>query len=138
MTDRDFKRFLIVDDNSVTRDLIASYLYAAGHRSYEAENGVDAIEVLKEKPINHYDAIILDYHMQEMNGEEFLVKVNEEAMNIPPVMLLTGDGAPDLEERAQELHIACFVLKPIDPKKLFKYLSVAVGEELKPPNRRDV
>ena len=56
---------LIVDDESRIRSLIAKYAAFEGYQTEEAENGMQAVEMCREK---HYDLIIMDVMMPELDG----------------------------------------------------------------------
>ena len=66
---------LIVEDDPFNRLLIRSMLSDAPEVNfYEAENGIEALEALKE----HYiDTILLDLHMPKMDGCETLIEIKK-------------------------------------------------------------
>ena len=66
------KLVLVVDDEDMTRQMIAMFLKMDGLDTIEAEDGVEALkQVSKHQP----DAIILDVMMPEMDGWEFLQRL---------------------------------------------------------------
>lgn len=60
-------RILIAEDNSVNQLITSTMLENLGFESVIAENGV---EVLKQLEENHFDLILMDCHMPEMDGYE--------------------------------------------------------------------
>ncbi len=60
-------QILIVDDNVVRRKVLADFLDALHYKYQEADNGKEAIELLKEED---FDMIFMDLHMPEMDGVE--------------------------------------------------------------------
>ena len=58
-------KLLIVDDEARIRALIAKYAAFEGYETDEAENGMQAVEMCREK---HYDLIIMDVMMPELDG----------------------------------------------------------------------
>lgn len=80
------KKILIVDDDEVIRDLVASFIKLCGYDSMKAPNGQKALElVLIGKP----DLIFTDIHMPLMNGFQFLRAVKRMHPDLP-VVLITG------------------------------------------------
>lgn len=64
------KKALVVDDSKAIRQIERKYLEELGFEVLEAENGKEALEVIKEHP--DISLILLDWHMPIMNGYEFL------------------------------------------------------------------
>jgi CheY-like chemotaxis protein len=62
-------RLLVVDDNKVNRILLSRWLEKYGHTIETAENGRQALEMLKR---GSYDLVLLDIEMPEMNGYQVL------------------------------------------------------------------
>src|SRR5689334_7207479 len=60
---------LVADDNRVNRLLVGRTLEQLGHRVGFAENGRQALEVLRQQPA---DLVLLDIEMPEMNGYQTL------------------------------------------------------------------
>jgi len=60
------KKALVVDDSKAIRQIERKYLEELGFEVLEAENGKEALEVLKEHP--DISLILLDWHMPIMNG----------------------------------------------------------------------
>jgi DNA-binding response OmpR family regulator len=79
----DKETILIVDDEKEIRDLIQIYLKNEGYNTLKAENGLEALEILKN---NQVHLIILDIMMPKMDGIQACMKVREEN-NVPIIML---------------------------------------------------
>ena len=89
---------LAVDDSASVRKMVQFTLESKGLQAKVAENGLEALEVLKHHII---DAIILDINMPKMNGLEFLqiVKSQGEYATIP-VIMLTTEGQDEDKDKA--------------------------------------
>ncbi|MBU5455140.1 response regulator transcription factor [Caproiciproducens sp. MSJ-32] len=74
---------LIVDDEKEIRELIDIYLKGEGYNTLKAEDGEEALEILKK---NEVDLIILDIMMPKLNGIEACLKIREER-EMPIIML---------------------------------------------------
>jgi CheY-like chemotaxis protein len=77
---------MIVDDDTVSRELVATRLKNEGWRVFKAENGKVALEHLDDKKPS---LILLDLLMPEMDGFEFVARLhqNEKWRSIPVVIL---------------------------------------------------
>ncbi|WP_445712504.1 response regulator [Flavobacterium sp.] len=85
----------------------------ANHKIIEANNGEDALAVLKEKEIIP-DIIFLDLNMPKISGIEFLeiLKNDEQLRYIPSIILSTSSNHKDILE-CYKIGIAGYVIKPL-------------------------
>ncbi|RAV19581.1 response regulator transcription factor [Paenibacillus contaminans] len=74
---------LVVDDDSEIRDVLHIYLRNEGFHVLEAENGLQALEIIKTLPVH---LIILDVMMPHMDGIKACMKIRETS-KIPIIML---------------------------------------------------
>ncbi|QYJ67561.1 response regulator [Flavobacterium litorale] len=83
------------------------------HKVIEANNGEEALVLLKEKAIVP-DIIVLDLNMPKINGIEFLeiLKDDEKLRYIPAIILSTSDNHKDLLE-CYKIGIAGYIIKPL-------------------------
>ncbi|MVO08913.1 response regulator [Flavobacterium sp. TP390] len=83
------------------------------HKIIEANNGEEALTILKEKEIIP-DIILLDLNMPKLNGIEFLtiLKNDEILQYIPAIILTTSSNHKDMLE-CYKIGIAGYVLKPL-------------------------
>ena len=104
--------FLIVDDNREMRKHITKYLKE--YECIEAENGVEALYILKNRKI---DFIIVDYMMPKMNGKEFIQLARAQKYYIPIIMLT---ARADFESRQEvfRLGIDDYLTKPFNKDEL--------------------
>lgn len=100
------------------------------HKIVEANNGEEALEILKDKEIIP-DIIILDLNMPKINGIEFLTILKEDELlkYIPAIILTTSNNHKDVME-CYRLGIAGYIIKPLKYedyvvriKKLIEYWS---------------
>ena len=63
-------RVLVVDDDRTVREVVASYLRAAGHEVDEADDGVAGLAQMRKQAA---DLVVLDLMMPEMDGRETAV-----------------------------------------------------------------
>jgi len=81
---------LVVDDKENNRDLLSRRLTKQGFRVEVAENGVQALQMIHN---GHFDLVLLDIIMPEMNGYQVLaeLKANPQYSRIPIIMISALD-----------------------------------------------
>lgn len=79
-------RILLVEDNKDLRDCYKEELTELGVYVFEAENGKEALGLLKSIPV---DLVISDVQMPILDGVGFLKKAREEFNNLP-IFIITG------------------------------------------------
>lgn len=80
---------LIVDDEALIRKALSRSLATLGYNVYEAENGMQALNILMEKNI---EGLVLDIVMPEKNGDEVLKEFQEQI----PVVIISAFTGEDL------------------------------------------
>ncbi|KPK20572.1 MAG: Fis family transcriptional regulator [Betaproteobacteria bacterium SG8_41] len=107
-------RVLVVDDEEVVLKSCARILAGGEFEVDTTTNGPDALRRVDER---HYDLIILDIMMPEMDGLEVLQRVKETHPDIDVVMI-TGLSQIDVAVRAMKLGALDYLPKPFDPDQL--------------------
>ena len=104
---------LVVDDSGFNLKLVMNILKP--HFDVVCANsGVVALDILEKKIP---DLIILDYHMPEMDGFEFIDKIKErEKYKDIPIIMLTADDNKEIELRGFQAGVMDFVTKPFVPE----------------------
>lgn len=109
----DKETILIVDDEKEIRDLVNIYLKNEGYTTLLAEDGIQALEILKR---NEVHLIILDIMMPKLDGIQACMKIREEK-NMPIIMLSAKsqdmDKITGLVTGADD-----YVTKPFNPLEL--------------------
>ncbi|NIO04690.1 MAG: response regulator [Proteobacteria bacterium] len=110
---REKASFLVVDDEKRIRDFLRYYLQEAGFTVYEAENGIQALELARTM---NPTAILLDAVMPGMDGYAVLkaLKEDEKTKDISVIVL---SGAED-SKVAMGLGAADYLVKPVDGETL--------------------
>ena len=118
-------RLLVVDDNEVNLEYMATILSNAGHRPDTAASGAEALSVLEQRPP---DAAILDIQMPGMSGIELGRKVRSYAGNrYDPALPLIALTAFDPEEVSRSgVDFDAVFAKPVDVAKLLERIDEAV------------
>lgn len=113
---------LVVEDILAARETILHLLRALGFSSFfEAENGLDALETLKEHPV---DLIISDWNMPRLNGLGLLraVRGNGLLKQIPFIFLTSRTETEDVA-LASDVGVSGYLIKPVTIKALHDALS---------------
>ncbi len=99
---------LVVDDEEMMRNLLERILSREGYKIKTAEDGLQALEVLKSEKI---DIIISDMKMPRMNGFELLNVVKKEYPDIG-VIIMTAYGDTYTVKDALLLGADEYITKP--------------------------
>lgn len=122
---------LVVDDNKVNRLLLGRGLERQGHRVAFAENGRQALELLRQ---NEFDLMLLDIQMPEMDGYQVLEKmVNDLDLRDIPVIITSSLEDLDSIVRCIEMGAEDYLTKPVNPV----LLKARIGAGLEKKRLRD-
>jgi YesN/AraC family two-component response regulator len=126
-------KVVIADDSSLLRDRIKSVFNSLNNNSvvYEASNGAEALEIIREK---QPDLVILDVRMPEMSGIEVLKKIRELKMKVK-VCILTNYAYPIYKRRCFEAGADYFLRKTEDFEEIEIIVSDMLREKLKHNNK---
>ena len=107
---------LYAEDDRDCRELFAFSLRSNEHRVHEAINGAQAVQIVREEPI---DLVILDVRMPMMTGYDAARIIAEEAPKVP-IMFLSAKGMRREVNLAYECGPAVvdYMIKPITPVQL--------------------
>ncbi|MDX3071052.1 response regulator [Streptomyces sp. NPDC088354] len=107
---------LLVEDDAADAMLIEDALTACGARNLtQVEDGVAALDYLRDTASRRPDLIVLDLNMPRMNGRELLAVVKrDEGLRTIPVVVLTTSSAPDDVSGAYREHANAYVTKPVN------------------------
>lgn len=106
-------KILIVDDEEKIRALIKKYALFEGHTVFEAQNGMEAVELCRSQT---FDFIIMDIMMPELDGFSAVKEIRK--TQDTPVLMLSARGEEYDKIHGFELGIDDYVVKPFSPKEL--------------------
>lgn len=113
---------LIVEDDGETREMVAALLSTAGFHAVSAEDGLEALHLLRtvrRRAPNAPCLVLLDLTMPRFSGDEFRrAQLGDPTVANVPVAVVSG--ASDIEKRAEALGAVASVAKPIDFKRLLE------------------
>jgi len=105
-------RLLVVEDNVANLKVAVRMVEKLGYRADVAANGIEAVRVLSEL---HYDAVLMDCHMPEMDGFDATreIRKNEPAGRHTPVIAMTASALSGDRERCLAAGMDDYISKPI-------------------------
>jgi len=121
-------KILVVDDHPNTAATLARALsqIGPGVEVWSATNGQDALEQIKNKPV---DIMITDMIMPGMTGLELIETLRKIPTRQPAfTFLMTAYDVPGLKETARRLRVKEIVIKPVHPERIRQIISEAIQE----------
>lgn len=111
------KKLLIADDHTQILDVLKTYACNNDYEVYTATTGKEALEKFAK---HHFDAVLLDVMMPEMDGFEVCRQIRKKSM--VPIIMITARGEDF--ERIMGLDIGAddYVVKPFSPSEVMARL----------------
>ncbi|MCW2781485.1 MAG: DNA-binding response regulator [Marmoricola sp.] len=104
---------LVVDDDHTVREVVVSYLRAAGHQVTEAADGHEALKSMRDHAA---DLVVLDLMLPGLDGLEVCRRLREQGD--VPVIMLTAKGAVTDRVVGLEHGADDYLTKPFSPREL--------------------
>jgi CheY-like chemotaxis protein len=121
-------RILVVDDSAMNRLVLQKALLEDGHTPVLAEDGLQALEVLRTEDEPPIDVVLLDLEMPVLDGYETLdrIKADERLRHLPVIVI---SSVEELESvvRCIENGAADYLPKPFDPALLRARLNASLA-----------
>ena len=126
--------FLVVDDSATIRQLLTLTLRKFNSGSQlkiiEATDGREALEKVR---MAHYDLVLTDIKMPNMDGLEFLHRVRTELENTTlPVIIISTKGEEEDVARGMALGATAYLTKPVSAPKLLETIGRILGQGAPP------
>ena len=107
-------QILVVDDSRMMRNMVIRALKAVGYAEadiIEAGDGVEALELIAS---GNPDVVLCDWNMPRLNGIDVLKQLRA-AGDDRPLVFVTSEGAPGIEEQALAAGAHSVIVKPFAP-----------------------
>lgn len=114
-------RILIADDEEKIREVIKEYASFENYEVYEASNGLEAVNIIRN---NDIDAVILDIMMPGMDGYSACKEIKK-IKNVPVIILSARSEEYD-KLYGFQIGIDDYVTKPFSPKEIMARLNVVI------------
>jgi PAS domain S-box-containing protein len=113
-------RLLLAEDNLVNQKLAVRLLERRGHQVVVANNGREALDLLTR---GHFDCILMDVQMPEMDGYEATTAIRREEQTTGkhiPIIAMTAYAMKGDRERCLAVGMDRYISKPVRAKELFE------------------
>ena len=118
-------RVLLAEDNELNREIVIELLNSCGIKLTCAQNGQQALDLVREQPANAFDLILMDIHMPEMNGYEATEAIRnlaDPAKAALPIIAMTADAFEEDVQKCIAAGMNGHIAKPIEYSLLFETL----------------
>ncbi len=117
-------QILLVEDDTLTRESLATILRSRGFSVLEAGTGAEAVAATTGDPL---DLAIIDVNLPDADGLDLLVQFRGQDPLLP-VIMITGMPTLDIAQRALKGRATAFLTKPIRANELVQMTEAAIGE----------
>ncbi|MFH1455263.1 MAG: response regulator [bacterium] len=123
MTNLNGKRILLVEDDNFLSELLSKKLVENGVIIIRAENGEEAIKIVKSNP--KFDLILLDLMLPKIGGFEVMEAINaDEKIKGAPIIILSNLGQKNDVKKSVSLGAKKFLVKAIlSPDEIVEEIS---------------
>jgi signal transduction histidine kinase/CheY-like chemotaxis protein len=131
-------KVLVVDDNATSRSIFQEMLESFSFEvslAASAKEGIAELEsASKDKP---FELVIMDWKMPGMDGIEASkqIKDHKSLSKIPPIIMVTAYGREEVMQKAEQVGLEGFLLKPVSASMLFDAIMEAFGEAVPETSR---
>jgi DNA-binding response OmpR family regulator len=106
-------KILIVDDETMIRNVLREYVEFEGNEAFEAADGMEAVKMCKD---NDYDVILMDVMMPKLDGFSAVKEIKK--IKDIPVIMLSARGEEYDKLFGFEMGVDDYVTKPFSPKEV--------------------
>ena len=128
------RRVLIIDDNSMAREVLASMLASMTFQVDEAPSGMEAIEMVSQaaKAGKPYEIAFVDWQMPGMDGIETgkQIRALPNLPTPPHLVMVTAYGREEVLKQAENNAFHSVLVKPVTASMLFDSAIQVLGESL--------
>ncbi len=128
-------RLLLTEDNELNREIAEALLTASGFIVESAEDGIVAVEKVKNSAPGYYALILMDVQMPRMNGYEAtraIRALDDPALAGIPIIAMTANAFEEDRRQALDSGMNAHIAKPIDVKKLLNVITGILNREPDP------
>ena len=110
-------RILVAEDNAVNQLLIKALIEQSGHFCDMVSNGIEALHQVQAA---HYDLVLMDIQMPEMDGlaATLAIRALPGAVAAIPILAMTANVMTEQQDGYRQAGMNAVVSKPIDPRLL--------------------
>ena len=120
------EKILFVDDEISIVKMAEQMLKRLGYQVETKTDPIKALELFKSKP-DQFDLVVTDMTMPQMNGSRLSEKLMEIRSDIP-VIICSGHSPLIDEDKARDLGVTAFIMKPIVMRQMAKTVRKVLDE----------
>ncbi|MDH4129827.1 MAG: response regulator [Spirochaetota bacterium] len=113
-------KILIADDSKMTRTIVRTVMQSNGlsvNSIIEAKDGVEALKILEQE---HFELLIVDWLMPELDGLQLVKKMKKSTkLSTIPIIMMTVVSEYDKVYEALSLGIEDYIVKPLNENALW-------------------
>ena len=117
----------LIEDDEIMGESLYDRFGLEGFRIEWHHTGLEGLSAIGNK---HYDLIISDIHLPDLDGEDIFARLTAEKRHLPPFIFITGYGSIDRAVRLLKLGSADYISKPFDLDLLVEKAHLLCPEQL--------
>jgi len=117
------RKILVVDDSQVVRSFHVNILKTQG---FKADGAADGVEALEKSLSDHYDLILCDINMPNMDGLTYVKKFREIDQETPIIIISTQEEMIN-KQKGYEAGANFYIVKPVTPMNLVLHIKILLG-----------
>ena len=125
------RHILLAEDIIINAEIMKQIITMKDAEIDHAENGRIALDMFRASPVGHYDAILMDVRMPEMDGLAAAAAIR--ALDRPdaarvPIIALTANAFDEDVQRSLQAGMNAHLSKPVEPDHLYQTLEELIWE----------
>ena len=119
-------KILLVEDNEINSEIAVMILSHSGCEVETAENGLVAVNTIKDRPAGTFDIVLMDIQMPVMDGYTATAEIralDDESKASIPIIAMTANAFKEDEEAAFNAGMQAYISKPLDVDKMLKTIA---------------
>ena len=128
---------LLAEDNDINQEIATELLSLVGISVDIAHTGRETVSKLQNAPPHHYDLVLMDLEMPDMDGHEAACAIRKHTeFDSIPIIAMTAHALAEIRELCLSEGMQDYLTKPINPEVLYHTISRwVVAEKLLGNNR---
>ena len=122
------KKIIVIDDEPLVLKAVGKLLEIEGYYVTTCESGKEALSIIEQEEV---DLVISDIRMPHMNGVETISVMIEHCernnKDAPPFIFITGYADEEINQKAQDLDPADFIIKPFNQADFAESVKTVLG-----------
>jgi len=120
---------LLVEDSDMNRLVASTMLHNYGATVYEAVNGLQAVEAMKNIP---FDLVLMDIQMPVMDGRKAARMMRNSYHTNIPILALTANAVKKETDKCLSAGMNDYIAKPFEEEDLMSLIAKWLGKDLQP------